>query len=68
MTGPTESEIRDADWYGEELSGRLAHRVISARWAAPQIVPVTSDVAAGALGAALRELDAVIDDPAAWIG
>lgn len=57
-----------AEGVGEELSGRLAHRVISARWAAPQIVPVTSDVAAGALGAALRELDAVIDDPAAWIG
>ncbi|SDN68824.1 ROK family transcriptional regulator [Geodermatophilus sp. DSM 45219] len=48
----------------EELLGR---RVLSARWRRPTVLAVTGPPAAGATGAALQALDAVVADPVAWL-
>ena len=48
----------------EELLGR---RVLSARWRRPTVLAVSGPPAAGATGAALQALDAVLADPVAWL-
>ena len=50
-----------------DLEHQLRHRVLSARWVTPTIESADGDPAPGAMGAALRELSAVLDDPAPWI-
>jgi predicted NBD/HSP70 family sugar kinase len=56
---------------GEQLCPRveehLARRVLSARWRRPAIAAVAGGPGAGATGAALRALDAVLTGPAAWL-
>lgn len=53
---------------GDDLADLLASRVLSARWAPPRIVLAHDEVEeAGALGAAMRELDHVLTDPARWL-
>jgi hypothetical protein len=42
--------------------------VLSARWRRPSIVAAPGTPAAGATGAALTALDAVVADPARWLG
>jgi predicted NBD/HSP70 family sugar kinase len=55
------------DLLGPDLENRLAERVLSARWRRPTVHAAVDDRAPGATGAALRALDAVLDDPAAWL-
>lgn len=50
-----------------ELEEQLRSRTLSARWVNPTIHTAGDDPAAGATGAALRELSAVLANPAAWI-
>lgn len=53
---------------GDDLADLLAGRILSARWAPPRIVLAHDEVEeAGALGAAMRELDQVLSDPARWL-
>jgi predicted NBD/HSP70 family sugar kinase len=49
------------------LEGHLARRVLSARWRRPVIETAGTAVAAGATGAALGGLDAVLADPGRWL-
>ncbi len=55
-----------ADLLRPELERQLRTRVMSARWAAPTIVPAPVDLAPGATGAAMLELSLVLDQPALW--
>ncbi|PKW27517.1 ROK family protein [Phycicoccus duodecadis] len=50
-----------------ELEGHLRTRALSARWVAPVVSSGGEIPAAGASGAALRELAAVLAHPAAWV-
>ncbi len=49
------------------LEATLRERVISAGWVPPTIQTARADPTPGALGAAYRELERVIADPARWI-
>ncbi len=51
-----------------ELSRRLQPRIPTARWAAPVIELASHDATAGATGAALAQLQHVVDHPAQWAG
>lgn len=54
----------------DDLTARLANRVLGAAWSQPRIViahGVANSDEAGAHGAALAELEAVIADPARWV-
>ena len=55
-----------ADLLHPELDRQLRARVMSARWAAPTIVPAPVDPAPGATGAAMLELSLVLDQPGLW--
>ncbi|MGY1698268.1 ROK family transcriptional regulator [Geodermatophilus sp. SYSU D00766] len=50
------------------LEEHLARRVLSARWRRPEVAAGGTTPAAGATGAALRALDAVLEDPVRWLG
>jgi predicted NBD/HSP70 family sugar kinase len=54
------------DLLREELEDGLRRRALSARWTPPTIRTADPDVAAGATGAALRELSAVVAAPGRW--
>lgn len=56
-----------ADLLRPDLERQLRRRVLSARWVVPTIEAADGDPAPGATGAALRELAAVVDDPARWV-
>jgi predicted NBD/HSP70 family sugar kinase len=45
----------------------LRERVLSADWAPPTVRAAAGHAAPGALGAAYRELERVVNDPAAWL-
>jgi len=45
----------------------LRRRVLSAAWAPPVVRAAAPHPAPGALGAAYRELERLVDDPAAWL-
>ena len=49
------------------VEGHLARRVLSARWRRPTIAAAANGPGAGATGAALRALDDVLANPAAWL-
>jgi predicted NBD/HSP70 family sugar kinase len=49
------------------LEATLRERVLSARWVPPTIEPAGGEPAPAALGAAYRELERVLADPAAWL-
>ncbi|MGY1605542.1 MULTISPECIES: ROK family transcriptional regulator [unclassified Geodermatophilus] len=49
------------------LEEHLARRVLSARWRRPFVAAGGAVPAAGATGAALRALDAVLEDPVRWL-
>lgn len=51
----------------QSLSARLGARVLSGRWVPPRIVAAAAQEDSGAFGAALRQLDAVLADPARWL-
>jgi predicted NBD/HSP70 family sugar kinase len=55
-----------ADLLHPGLDLQLRARVMSARWAAPTIVPAPVDPAPGATGAAMLELSLVLDQPGLW--
>jgi predicted NBD/HSP70 family sugar kinase len=57
-----------ADLLRPDLERRLASRVLSARWRRPTVHAADGHVAPAASGAALRALDAVLSEPAAWLG
>ncbi|MEU2348542.1 ROK family protein [Modestobacter sp. NPDC049651] len=50
------------------VADHLARRVLSARWRRPTIASAANGPGAGATGAALRALEDVLADPAAWLG
>ncbi|MGY1650169.1 ROK family transcriptional regulator [Geodermatophilus sp. SYSU D01119] len=50
-----------------QLEDHLARRVLSARWRRPVVDSGSAAPAAGATGAALRALDAVLEDPVRWL-
>lgn len=50
-----------------DLERRLARRVLSARWVAPVVRAAETDPAAGATGAAMVELAAVLASPVSWL-
>jgi predicted NBD/HSP70 family sugar kinase len=56
-----------ADVLAPGLEARLGTRTLSARWVTPTIQTAGDDPAPGATGAALRELSAVVGQPAAWL-
>ncbi|SDD21040.1 Sugar kinase of the NBD/HSP70 family, may contain an N-terminal HTH domain [Geodermatophilus telluris] len=56
-----------ADLVRPRLEEDLARRVLSARWRRPRVVAAAGAPAAGATGAALRALDAVVAEPARWL-
>ncbi len=49
------------------LEQHLTRRVLSARWRRPVVAAGGAGPAAGATGAALRALDAVLEDPVRWL-
>ena len=49
------------------LQRTLDARVISARWVHPSVHAAPADPAPGATGAALTQLDQVLDRPSRWI-
>ncbi len=51
------------DLLAPEVEGWLGRRVLSAHWAAPEVVVAPHDAASGATGAALLELQRLVDDP-----
>lgn len=55
------------DLLAPDLTAALEQRVLSSHWVTPEIAVAPDDVAPGATGAALLELQAVIADPARWI-
>ncbi len=55
--------VHVGDLLAPEVEGWLARRVLSARWASPEVVVAPDDAAAGATGAALVELQRLVDDP-----
>ena len=57
-----------ADLLSPRVEAVLAERVLSSHWVAPTVVAAQPHAAPGALGAAYRELERVIDDPSAWLG
>jgi predicted NBD/HSP70 family sugar kinase len=57
-----------ADLLGPRVEAVLADRVLSSHWVAPSVVAAQPHAAPGALGAAYRELERVVDDPSAWLG
>jgi predicted NBD/HSP70 family sugar kinase len=56
-----------ADLLRPELERHLRARSLSARWVAPTVISAGEDPAAGASGAALRELSEVLAHPARWV-
>lgn len=56
-----------ADLVRPDLEAGLRARVLSARWTPPAIHAATPTPAAGATGAAYRELSTVLEDPARWL-
>ena len=57
-----------ADLLAPRVEAVLAERVLSSHWVAPTVRAAQPHAAPGALGAAYRELERVIDDPSAWLG
>ena len=57
-----------ADLLRPDLERRLAGRVLSARWRRPTVHAADGHVAPAASGAALRALDGVLGEPAAFLG
>jgi predicted NBD/HSP70 family sugar kinase len=53
---------------GPVVERTLGERVLSAGWAAPTVRAAEPHRAPGALGAAYRVLQRLVDDPAAWLG
>lgn len=45
----------------------LGRRVLSAAWAPPRVEAAAAHAAPGALGAAFRQLERLVDDPAPWL-
>jgi predicted NBD/HSP70 family sugar kinase len=45
----------------------LGRRVLSAAWAPPRVEAAATHAAPGALGAAYRQLERLVDDPAPWL-
>ena len=56
-----------ADLLRADLSERLSQRVLSARWRSPRLEAAAPAPAAGATGAALRELADVVREPGRWL-
>jgi predicted NBD/HSP70 family sugar kinase len=56
-----------ADLVGPRLENDLMNRVLSARWVHPRVEAHGDDDSLGATGAALAQLNRVIDNPGDWI-
>lgn len=56
-----------ADAVAPRLEEELMRRVLSARWVSPRVEAHRTDDRPAATGAALMQLNRVIDDPGAWI-